>query len=305
MKKKLLLTIIFVMLSGCSLNTLLAKEANGNKIVILDQLSLSYPAKNGVPFSEVSDIAYNQKSKELFMIGDKGYLYKFSANFKKKIKNLRYIDGFRLKKSNGKRKRFDSEGLTYNARGELIVSFERKPKISKISKRGVVSSKYRLPRKLKKKSFYRSKNKIFEAVAYHPRYGILTASEYPLKNQKKRNQTIYSLRGKEWHFKTEKYKNSAVTAIEVMDDGNILVLERAYSGLSNPFMITLKKVYINNCNKKKECKSEVLLSFDSFDSLSMGNFEGLAKVGKKRFVMVSDNNNKSFLPTVLIYFEVK
>ena len=304
MKKFLLITIIFI-ISGCSMNTLLAQETKNSKITILDQISLKYSKRGDVPFSEISDITYDEKSKELFMIGDKGYLYKFSANFDRKIKNLKYINGFKLLNSKRKRKRFDSEGLTYNRRGELIVSFERKPKISKISKRGVVSSKYRLPRKLKKKSFYRSKNKIFEAVAYHPRYGILTASEYPLKNQKKRNQTIYSLRGKEWHFKTEKYKNSAVTAIEVMDDGNVLVLERAYSGLSNPFMITLKKVYINNCNKKKECKSEVLLSFDSFDSLSMGNFEGLAKVGKKRFVMVSDNNNKSFLPTVLIYFEVK
>jgi hypothetical protein len=305
MKKFLLSIIIFILFSGCSSITLIAQETKNSKITILDQLSLKYDTKNHIPFSEISDIAYRPKSRELFMIGDKGYLYKFSAIFNKKIDNLKYIEGFKLKKAKGKQKRFDSEGLTYNSKGELLVSFERKPKISKLSTEGIVESNYRLPKKLRKKSAYRSKNKMFEALAFHPRYGILTVAEYPIKKHKKRDQTIYSLDGKEWHFKTEKYKNSAVTAIEVMDDSNILVLERAYSGLSNPFMITLKKVYIDSCNKKSRCKSEVLISFDSFDGWGMENFEGLAKVGKNRFVMVSDNSNKSFLPTTLIYFEVK
>ncbi len=70
-------------------------------------------------------------------------------------------------------------------------------------------------------------------------------------------------------------------------------------------MITLKKVYINRCDRKKRCKSEVLLSFDSFDSWSIGNFEGLAKVGKNRFVMVSDDSNKILLSTLVIYFKVE
>ena len=305
MKNFLLLTITFILFSGCSSIHLIAKEAKNSKITILDQLSLRYDKKNNISFSEISDIAYNKKSRELFMIGDKGYLYRFSATFNKRIGKLKYINGFRLKKSNGKRKRFDSEGLTYNSKKELLVSFERKPKISKLSKKGVILSDYRLPKKLRKKSAYRGKNKMFEALAFHPKYGILTVAEYPIKKHKKRDQTIYSLDGREWHFRTERYKNSAVTAIEVMDDGNILVLERAYSGLSNPLMITLKKVYIDRCNKRNRCKSEVLISFNSFDGWGMENFEGLAKVGKNRYVMVSDNSNKDFLPTTLVYFEVK
>ncbi|SFV54297.1 Bll0177 protein [hydrothermal vent metagenome] len=305
MKKILLLIIIFILFSGCTTINLIAKGMQNSKITILDQLYLEYDKKNGIPFSEISDIAYNQESRELFMIGDKGHLYRFSVDFNKKIEGLKYIDAFKLREVKKKNKRFDSEGLTYNSKKELIVSFERRAKISKLSPKGVIKSDYKLPKKLRKKSAYRSKNKMFEAVAFHPKYGILTVAEYPIKKRKKRDQTIYSLRGKEWHFKTEKYKNSAVTAIEVMDDGNILVLERAYSGFSNPFMITLKKVYIDKCNKKNQCKTEVLLSFDSFNSWDMSNFEGLAKVGKNRFLIVSDNQDKAFLPTTLIYFKVK
>ena len=146
---------------------------------------------------------------------------------------------------------------------------------------------------------------MFEGVAYHPKYGILTAAEFPIKKQKQTEQTIYSLDGKEWHFKAEKHTNSAITALEVMDDNNILVLERAYSGISNPFVVTLKKVFIENCDKKMNCKSEVLASFNSFDGWGINNFEGLAKVGENRFIMVSDNHNKPILDTILIYFEVQ
>jgi hypothetical protein len=305
MKKNLLILAISLLLSGCASTNLNAKESKNNKIKILDQISLQYKKRGKIPFSEISDLAFNTKNSQLFMIGDKGYLYEFSVNFNQKIENLKYINAFKLKKNSSKRKKFDSEGLTLNNHGEILVSFERTPRISKLSKKGLIHSDYKLPKKLRKKSAYRDKNKIFEAMAFHPKYGILTAAEYPIKRKKKRDQTIYSLKGKEWHFKAEKYKNSAVTAIEVMDDGNILVLERAYNGLFNPFMITLKKVYINKCNRKNQCQSEVLTSFDSFESWDMANFEGLAKVGKNRFIMVSDNQNKSFLPTILIYFEVK
>jgi len=82
-------------------------------------------------------------------------------------------------------------------------------------------------------------------------------------------------------------------------------MERSYSGLLNPFVITLKKVYLNQCkNKEKMCKSELLIKMNSHQGWSIDNFEGLAKVGKHRYVMVSDDNGNFFQQTLLIYFEV-
>ena len=110
--------------------------------------------------------------------------------------------------------------------------------------------KYQLPKKLRDSKNYRSRNKSLEALAWHPKYGTLTAAEWPLKKDDKKRQTIYALSGKEWHFKAEAEEKSAISAIEVMDDGNLLVLERSFTGLMNPFVVTLKKVYIRNCKKK-------------------------------------------------------
>lgn len=304
MKKIIILTTIFILFTGCTMTPSVAKGTVNHKITILEQKILSFKKRADIPFEGLSDLSYDKKNHKLYMIGDRGYLYVFDASFDKKIKKLKYSKAYHIKTKDGKVIHPDIEGLTHNAKNQLIASFERKPQISLISNTGKIKSNFKLPKKLRDKSVYKNANSIFEGVAYHKKYGILTVAEHPINHKNNKNQTIYSLKGKEWHFKAEKYPNSAVTALEVMDDGNIILIERAYNGLSNPFYITIKKVYLNKCNKKRECKSEVLALFNSNEGWGYNNFEGLAKVGKDKFVMISDNNGRSFLPTAFTYFKV-
>jgi len=286
------------------------KENRFMGIKILDQKQLSFKHINGIKFSEISDVAYHAKTKTLYLVGDKGTLFAFRAKFNKKIDDLIPLRATKLKSKNGKRfkkwKR-DSEGLVLDGKGRLIISFEGKAKIGYFhknsSKFGTMIRKYKLPRVLREPKNYRSRNKSLEALAWHKKYGLLTAAEWPLKKQDKKRHTIYALSGKKWHFGAEAEAKSAISAIEVMDDGNLLVLERSYTGLLNPFVVTLKKVYIRNC-KKKMCKTKVLAKMNSHKGWDVDNFEGLAKVGKHRYVMISDDNDNFFQKTLLIYFEV-
>ena len=282
------------------------------KIRILDQRSLSYPNIDGHHFFGISDLAYDPKKKRLYMVSDqKGKLFVFQARFGKKIEAFKPLYAVKLLGKGGKafrRWRRDSEGMTLDRKGRLLISFEGRSKIGRFNSRGIMQKQYRLPPKLLNVRNYRSRNKSLESLALHPRYGILTASEWPLKRDRPKDQAIYSLSGKEWHFRAEPDRSSAVVAIEVMDDGNLLVLERAYSGLSNPVVITLKKVWLNRCRKKgrkkRVCRSEVLAKFSNTDGWHIDNFEGLARVGKNRYVMVSDDNDNFFQRTLLVYFEV-
>jgi len=279
-------------------------------IKILDQKRLSYSKISGVTFAELSDLAYDKKTKVLYMLSDKGSLFAFEADFSSTIDKLVPLFGVKLRNKRGKRfkkwKR-DSEGMTLDGRGHLVISFEGKAKIAWFHKNskhaGNLIQKYKLPKILKKTNNYRSQNKSLEALAWHPKYGLLTATEWPLKQYHKKRQTIYAFSGKKWHFKAEPESRSAVVAMEVMDDGNILILERSYTDLFSPFIITLKKVYINRC-KQGICQSRVLLKMNSHQGWKVDNFEGLAKVGKNRYVMISDDNENFFQKTLLIYFEV-
>ncbi len=282
------------------------------KIRILDQRSLSYPNIDGNHFFGISDLAYDPKKKRLYLVSDqRGKLFAFQARFGKKIEEFKPIYAVKLVGRGGKafrRWRRDSEGMTLDRKGRLLISFEGRPKIGRFDTKGRMRQEFRLPPKLLNAKNYRSRNKSLESVALHPKYGLLTASEWPLKRDSAKDQTIYSLSGKEWHFKAEPDTSSAVVAMEVMDDGNILVLERAYSGFRNPVVITLKKVWLKGCRKrgkrKRVCRSEVLAKFSSADGWHIDNFEGLARVGKNRYVMVSDDNDNFFQRTLLVYFEV-
>jgi hypothetical protein len=88
-----------------------------------------------------------------------------------------------------------------------------------------------------------------------------------------------------------------------MDDGNLLVLERSFTGILNPFVVTLKKVYLNQC-RGDNCRYKVLAKMNSHKGWAVDNFEGLTKVEKNRYLMISDDNDNFFQKTLLIYFEV-
>jgi hypothetical protein len=311
MKIIFFLVIFLRLLHGEILNTEIAPVENTTQfegITLLDQKILLFKEIGGLKFSEISDLAYDLKEKKLYLVSDEGKLFVFDASFANKIETLSPVSSVKLVKNNGekfKKWRKDSEGLALDNKGHLYVSFEGRAKIGRFDKKGRMVKQYTLPKKLINPKNYRSRNKSLEALTWHPKYGLLTAAEWPLKEKHKKDQTVYALNGNKWYFKAEAEQGSAVVAMEVMDDGNLLVMERSYSGLFNPFVVTLKKVYLNECrNKKQVCKSELLVKMNTHQGWNIDNFEGLARVGKHRYVMVSDDNDNFFQKTLLVYFEV-
>jgi len=311
MKPILFLLGCIALLHGRVLDTQISPvdaPSSYEKIKFLDQKILLFEQIDGLKFSEISDLAYDRDAKRLYFVSDEGRVFMFEAHFSEKIERLKALTGVALVKKNGKKFkswRRDSEGLTLNSKAELFASFEGRAKIGKFDQQGRMIKSYPLPQKLSESKNYRSRNKSLEALTWHPTYGLLTATEWPLKEKHKKKQTIYALDGKEWHFKAEAEGKSAVVAIETMNDGNLLVMERSFTGLTNPLVITLKKIHIIGCKSKKElCQSEEILKMNTHQGWDIDNFEGLAKVGKHRYVMVSDDNDNFYQKTLLVYFEL-
>ncbi len=278
-------------------------------IRILDQKVLDVGAIEGIKFAEISDLAYDKKHDLLYMVSDKGILYSFRCHFTKDKMTLHPLRAGYLKDRKGKRLRKwkrDSEGMCLDKRGRLLISFEGDVKIAWFHKNGTkfgwMIRTFPLPKELRKIKHYRSKNKSLEALAWHSEYGILTAPEWPLKRYHKKAHTIYSLKGKRWFFRAEKEARSSVTALETMDDGNLLVLERSFTGILEPFVVTLKQVSLSKC--PRECPSKVIAKFNTHKGWDIDNFEGLCRVAPHRYLMVSDNGDNFYQKTLLVYFEV-
>ena len=286
------------------------------QVKLLGSLRIKSIKVNSIDVTELSDLAWDEDEQLLYAISDEGLLYHLKISLKEgNLEDAKVIFATKLKAKSGKRlvgKYSDSEGLSIlksnngiKGDSKLIISFEHKPRIAYYSPQGEFLKKVRIPKELSKKKYFRSKNKALESVTYHPRYGIITAAEYPLKKNKKNQQSLYSSKGKVWHFPASQATNSAITGLEVLPNGDILLLERAYQNPITPIKIYLRRIKLEECNKKHVCKTQAIATFDGADGWLLDNFEGLTRYQGSKYLVVSDDNDNPLQKTILVLFEIK
>ncbi len=284
-------------------------------IRLLDSVGLRLKTSTGEDIAELSGLAWDEDEQLLYAVSDEGILHHLQLTIKdEQIKGVRVVKSIALKNKKGKPysgKKSDSEGLTViNSRNgirddsRLFISFEGKPRVIQFSPSGEHLGKVKLPEKLKDKHNYRGRNKALESITFHPAKGLLTAAEYPLRERGMKEQVLYAVNGQEYHFRAAEAKKSAVTGLTTLPNGNILVLERAWAGIQNPIVISLREVEINDCNTSQECPVRDLAIISSAEGWYTDNFEGVTHFQGNRFFMVSDDNESSLQSTVLVFFEV-
>jgi len=285
------------------------------KINILSSFLIKTKSKDSFPVSELSGLAWDEDEQLLYAISDEGLLYHLNITIQnKQIKAVNIVTAMPLLNQQGKAikgKFSDSEGLSLvngnNAKkgdSQLIISFENKPRIAKYSTQGRFIKTIKTVKKLRKRKFFRARNKALESVTIHPMYGVLTAAERPLKENPLSRQAIYSSKGKKWNFPASKTKNRSVTALEVLSNNKVLILERAYNGLLSPVIISLRLLDLNKCDSSNLCETKTLTRLDSSEGWILDNFEGLSRIRDNQYLMVSDNNNNPLQKTILVLFEI-
>lgn len=286
------------------------------QLEILDAKSLHLKDNQQKAITELSGIAWDNDENILYAVSDEGMLYHLRLVIKddqlQSVDVLKEYYFYSKKDKKLKGKWSDTEGLALknNHNGkkgdtQLIVSFENKPRVNLYSPIGKFIKNIKIPKKLTKRKSFRHRNKALESVTYHNEYGVITAGEYPLKDKPKNVQTIYSANGHEWSFIKSPAKNSAITGIELLDGGQeLLVLERAWSGVANPLQIRLSSINTQICDKHKFCQQTILGDFSTGEGWQLDNFEGLAALAGNHFLMISDDNQSRLQRTVLVLFRV-
>ena len=264
------------------------------KIKILDSKELKFKGIN-----EISALAINGDT--LFALSDKSDLYTFKIKIKKdKIKKLKLKKSLKLRDEKSKKlskKNSDSEGMIL-INNELLISFEKNHRIESYTLDGKKVKKYKLNKKLRDTKNYKSENKGLEALAYNEKYGLITAPEVPVKDKK--HHTLYS-KNKEYKFK----QSGDIKGLEFINEGKLLVMQRNYDSKKDEINIIFNNVDLSTSNANNICKSETLAKLKSKDGWKLYNFEGLTKVSKNRFLMISDNHGEKSQKTFLVFFEIK
>lgn len=270
-------------------------------IRLLDAKSIYFDLSGEKRFAGISGLAYDEGREHLYALGDDGLLHTLELALEgKKIKRLTLLRSRMLTNKNGepyKKSGRDSEGAVLTENG-LLVSFERKPRIARFDRQGRALGRVKIDAALEDIGNYRGKNKALESVAYHPRYGVLTVPERPLRQNHEYEHVLYG-GTKRWRFKA----HAEVTAIETMPNGNVLVLERGFDFWSREHLIVLQEVDIGACVGDL-CPSTVLARLESSGGWKLDNFEGLTRVRDDLYLMISDDNDSLFQKTVLVLFEI-
>ncbi len=291
---------------------------NGDRIDhirILGLLELPSFQVNGLRFAEFSDLAWDDDDGTLYAVSDQGGLFGLKPVFTKNyLTDVKLLTAVALREpGSGKPVRWtrtDAEGMDIlkgrNGRkhdAELVISFEREPRILRYDTDGNARSPYPLPPPLNNVRNFHGANKALEAVCHDPDLGILTAPEFPLHPERAGHTRIFDVTGKSWYYPAD--NNNGIVSMKCIGHGQVLILERDYISALAHTTITLKKVSLPaTLAPGSTLRPETLVRLDDANGLSLDNFEGLTHHRGHRYFMVSDNNDVFVQRSLLLYFEI-
>lgn len=292
-----------------SFNSAQLAHLEQNNFKILGGLQLESNVKSEHHLIELSGIAWDNDQQNLILLSDRGFVFHTKPVFNKdELVDLKLLSYYPLLDAAGKKlkhKSADSEGLALiNSRNnqnndtELLISFERKPRIARYTTEGKLISYETINNDLNEIKNYQSANKALEAITIHDQFNIITGPERPL--EKNNNLlSLHTLNSEQWLFEPDNKKYGSLVGLTTLPNNQIIALERSYpgifAGITN--VIHLLTLETNSLKQKK------LVTLNPEEGLNE-NFEGISWHKNNRFFIVSDDNDNLFKRTVLIYFEI-
>lgn len=285
------------------------------RIRFLGMLQLPNPMVDGMRLSQLSGLAWDDDDGILYAISDKGFLFHLQPVFENGVlTGLKLLKAFHLREAGSskplKGTRADSEGLDIlhgrNGRkgdAELIVSFERFPRIVRYHPDGYAIGEYPLPAPLNDAKRYQDSNKMLESVCADSKLGILTVPEAPLKGERQGVTRIFNLDGRSWIYPVP--EGNRISAMECLGNNRVMVLESNFTGVLGRLEVFLKLATLSpNASPTEPVPVETAVALDSGKGHQIDNFEGLARHRGNRFFIISDDNDLFIQRSLLMYFEL-
>ncbi|WP_289041245.1 esterase-like activity of phytase family protein [uncultured Aliiroseovarius sp.] len=266
-------------------------EQPGLMVEVLDTLTLAEPRIDDLKISELSGLAYDQDEDALFAISDKGRLFRFAIDLTgDRIAALTPLSGHRLLDPNGARmsdQGFNAEDIALDQDGTLAIVSEDGPRIARFSLQGEWIEDLTVPEALRDPAAQRSEKDGLESLALHPTFGLLTAPEEPLEDEKRTTQTIHAATGESFAYDTTGIGTTSIKAMGVISDGRLMILERDVAADSDRLIPWLRLLDPADCKDGGLCPTQVAKI--EIPGISDADFEGLTQLTDDLFLIVSDD----------------
>lgn len=257
-------------------------------------LTLADAPVDGLRPSELSGLAWDADEQRLLAVSDRGRLFQFTLQFAPdgRLQQVLTLQAQRLAGAAADAPAGNAEGLALlqsdnGVRGDtqLLVVLEDGPSLRRYTPRGELLESLALPPPLADRQAYRSGNSRLEALAVHPRHGLVTAPQRPLKAAPAARHTLFAADGMRWSFAAHG-GSGQIKALESTPEGRLLVLER--SGNPKARRHALRELDPAACaTAGGAC---VPRTIDTGKALAgRDNFEGLARLPDGSLLLVSDD----------------
>jgi hypothetical protein len=286
-----------------------------DRIRLRGMLELRGTRIDGLSLSQLSGLAWDDDDRILYAITDKGALFHLQPEIRggmltglQVLKAVTLQEPVRVKSL--RHHAPDTEGLDIlNGRNgkrgdaQLVVSFERNPRILRFDPDGRPLGEYTLPPPLHDAKSYAGPNLMLESVCVDDELGVLTVPEEPLAGEAPGVTHLFALDGRAWLYPLT--QNSPVSAIECLGHRRVLVLERDFGHVFGRNAVSLKRVTLPaDPEPDASLEPENIFTLDAAKGYAIDNFEGLAHHRDNRFFLVSDDNDLFVQRTLLLYFEI-
>ncbi len=319
------LMLIFTLQSAC------AREFQATPITLADPLGpgdtyagirwlgalrLTSAEFNGLKLCGLSDLAWDEDAGLLYAISDIGGLFHLRPEFDSRgiLTGVQVVAAYPLLDVSDQpvRQPFDdAEGLAIRngdnripGDTELLVSFEIRPRVVRYSPTGQWRGEEPLPALLRDLHNYHDINQALEAVTLDPRWGVLTGTEAPLRDDPAGQIRLFTGDGRFWRYPLGSAPGSALVAMEALPDGSLLTLERAFVTPLRPLIISLRRTELPPAGGETPLPVVDVAVLDSSQGWLLDNFEGLTRYRDRRFFMISDDNCTLWQATLLVHFEL-
>lgn len=278
-------------------------------IQLLGALKLDSITANGEKLMEFSGLGWDNDEKLLYALSDRGYIVQLRPVFHNdELVDLELFAYYPLLDKDHKPLRYkhaDSEGLALvdadngiTGDTELIVSFERIPRLVRYDTNGNLINTISISTTLADITQYEGENKSLEAVTSHQQLGLLLGVERPLPAS---GQNIFSVNGnKGWVFTPANPQHGSLVGMTSLAHGIVIILERSFPGIFAGVTSSLHIVQFYD----NSIKQQLLTTLKPADGLFNDNFEGLAWHRSNRFFMISDDNDNVLQRNLLLYFAI-
>lgn len=282
-----------------------------NNFKVLGAVQLNRDAGPKQALVEFSGLAWDHDQKTLIILSDRGFIINVHPIFNEdRLIDVELASFHQLKDAKGKKLRYkatDSEGLALiNSKNgkandtELLISFERRPRIVHYTIEGEFISHEPINNALQDIVNYAGENKGLEAITLHNQFNIITGPERPLDGPSKGLLSLHNLDNKQWGLRPDNENYGSLVGLTTLPDNRLIALERIYPGIFAGVTNVIHLITLD----ENALKQETLLKIQPSDGFFNDNFEGISWHKNNRFFMISDDNDNFLQRTVLIYFEI-